>query len=559
MLTIQPQYVSLTELLNGRLFVIPEYQRAYSWTSHQREDLFSDIEKVHAKGVDQGHFLAAVVCLRRDQIHLGTDVFHRLEVVDGQQRLTTLIILLNALKRALEMSRDDTEKGLAEELSKLLVKQPGEDLLLLQTNHDSSYYFAKFLRNGEAPSPDEATTLADKEILKAIQECTAFVERWRARHQDLVHLMALLKNRLFVLLHQVEDEKTVYTVFEVLNSRGLDVSWFDRLKSILMGIAFDLENADRDTLIKELHIIWRDIYNTIGLRQGLSRETLQFAATLRTATAPSRPLGEEAAVDALRREASDAGNLRDLGAYLLNVTKACDSILGNRRLAAVTRIAQARLLAVAISLRSELTPAERNSLLRVWEKVVFRIYGMMGKDARTSVGNFVRLAWRVANEKLPPDDIEAEIKQLGARYPITDAVNNLRGGNCYEGWEYEIRYFMFRYEEHLSWNQGQTFSDDQWNKIWESSPSNSIEHILPQSQAPVDDCHRLGNLVLLSPKLNSTLNDRDPEDKADAYSATGLLIAGKVADVIRHGPWDSAAIARREEELLNWAETEWAD
>ena len=58
MITIHPQYLTLSKLLNGRLFHIPEYQRAYSWTSRERQDLFGDIEKVHDKGQDVGHFMA---------------------------------------------------------------------------------------------------------------------------------------------------------------------------------------------------------------------------------------------------------------------------------------------------------------------------------------------------------------------------------------------------------------------------------------------------------------------------------------------------------------------
>ena len=54
MITIVPQYLTLSKLLDGRLFHIPEYQRAYSWTSNERQDLFGDIEKVRAKGQDAG-------------------------------------------------------------------------------------------------------------------------------------------------------------------------------------------------------------------------------------------------------------------------------------------------------------------------------------------------------------------------------------------------------------------------------------------------------------------------------------------------------------------------
>ena len=71
MITIQPQYLTLSKLLDGRLFRIPEYQRAYSWTSHERRDLFGDIEKVRDKGQNVGHFMAAVVCLRRTNRHSG--------------------------------------------------------------------------------------------------------------------------------------------------------------------------------------------------------------------------------------------------------------------------------------------------------------------------------------------------------------------------------------------------------------------------------------------------------------------------------------------------------
>ena len=189
--------------------------------------------------------MAAVVCLRREKQTLGTDEFHVLEVVDGQQRLTTLIILFNTIKRALNR-KDKAEAKLERELSELLVKVEGDELLLLQTNHDSSHHFATFLRKGTSPASASATTLADHEILRAIEDCQAFISKWTDGGESLSSLAALLKNRLFFLLHEIEDEQTVYTVFEVLNSRGLDVSWLDRLKSILMGAAFEPKNVNRD-------------------------------------------------------------------------------------------------------------------------------------------------------------------------------------------------------------------------------------------------------------------------------------------------------------------------
>ena len=399
MITIHPQYLPLSKLLVGRLFRIPEYQRAYSWTSSERQDLFGDIEKVRTRGQDAGHFMAAVVCLRRAKQTLGTDEFHVLEVVDGQQRLTTLIILLNAIKLALK-PKDKAEAKLARELSELLVKVEGDELLLLQTNHDSSHYFATFLRTGTSPASASATTLADREILRAIEDCQAFTAKWTDGGESLSALAALLKNRLFFILHEIEDEQAVYTVFEVLNSRGLAVSWMDRLKSTLMGTAFELKNVDLEGLVKDLHTVWRDIYSVIGLRQGLSTEALRFAATLNVAETPNRPLGERAAVEELRRATGTAKKVRDVAAWLLRVTEACDTVTGNPRLNAVTRISQARLLATAIHLREDITPKQRQQLLSRWEKVSFRIYGLLNKDARTRVGDYVRLAWRVSQQRI---------------------------------------------------------------------------------------------------------------------------------------------------------------
>lgn len=558
MIVIQPQYLTLSKLLDGRLFKIPEYQRAYSWTAHQREDLFSDIKKTYAKGPDEGHFMAALVCLRRATQTLATDEFHVMEVVDGQQRLTTLIILLNAIKLALNEGEKAAAK-IKRELAELLVKVEGDELLLLQTNHDSSFHFATFLRKGTAPAPDTAKTLADREILEAIDGCKNFVSEWKEGGTTLPELVALLKNRLFFLLHEINDEKTVYTVFEVLNSRGLDVSWLDRLKSILMGAAFELKKANQKGVITELHSTWRDIYSVIGLRQGLSTEALRFAATLGASNAPSRPLGEKDSVDALRSEATNAKGIREVASWLLNVTEACDAVTANVRINAVTRISQARLLATAIHLRSDIKGNEREALLSRWEKVSFRIYGLLWKDARTGVGEYVRLAWQVINEHLPPNKIKAAIAEIGRPYTIQDAANALRGANCYGRWELELRYLMFRREEHLARAQKMNFSNEQWEKIWMVSPADSIEHIWPKSKAAEKHRHRLGNLVLLPPKLNSTLRDDDPKAKADAYRKTGLLIAGEVADRIESDGWKIKSIEDRENDLLDWVTAEWAD
>jgi len=184
---------------------------------------------------------------------------------------------------------------------------------------------------------------------------------------------------------------------------------------------------------------------------------------------------------------------------------------------------------------------------------------MLGNDARFRVGDYVRLAWQVINEKPSFKVIDAAIEEIGRDFTIEDAIAQLRNNNCYEGWENEIRYFMFRYEEYLAKQQKLNFSNEQWEKIWMVSPAESIEHIWAKSKAPQKYKHRLGNLVLLPPKLNSKLQANPAKDKVDAYRKTGLLIAGEVADIVSISGWGSKEIKAREEAILKWAAKEWAD
>jgi hypothetical protein len=559
-LGIQPQLVTLDQLLNRRLFRIPEYQRSYSWDTKQRTELFSDINKARSTGGQ--HFMATIVGLWRETRPIITDEFSVIEIVDGQQRLTTLIILLKAIEMALDRT-DDLQETVGQELEKLLVKADDVAPVLLQTNHDSSQYCLTYLREGKHPAVAEAKTLADRYLLGAMVDCERYVQQWKASGSKLTDLVVLLKNRLNFIFHELADEAAVYLVFEVLNSRGLEVSWFDRLKSILMGIAFEARTGNETEAIDEIHSIWHRIYDTVGLRQGLNTEALRFAATLWFPSQPSRPLGEEDSVSVLRDAAQDtAKGAIDVSEWVLRVTQAADRLHADKRLAAVTAIVQARLLAVALQMRDDLGPGERASLLKDWEKVSFRIYGMCRKDARTKVGDYVRLAWKCIHETPSAEVLRAEIGALGSDYPITSAVNELRNSNCYEEWQTELRYFLFRYEEHLARTKGQKFNNEQWSRIWEDTAARSIEHVLPQSKGsywPTADgifVHRLGNLTLLPPGLNSRLQNLDPADKRDEYLKTGLAVAVDVAQ--RIPPWDRDAVEKREEELITWAAREWA-
>lgn len=564
MIDIQPQHVTLDQLFYGRLFRIPQYQRTYSWHKKHRQDLFEDIQRTWAAGKERSHFMATIVGLRREKRTIMTKEHQVTEVVDGQQRITTLVLLLKAIAKALDRSESEG-KRIGQELDETLVKPDKASLLLLQTNHDSSHYFADYLRTGSHPSLESAESLADRELLLAIEACEKFVVDWQGDGNSLEDLVSLLKNRLTFVFHDIGDEALVYTVFEVLNSRGLAVSWFDRLKSMLMAIVFEAETGNKSEIIDEVHQLWTDIYGCVGLRLGLSTESLRFAATLRLPYCPNRPLSEEDATELLKKQSEDGPDkVIETTTWLKAVTEAVDRLVADRRRNAVTQIAQARLVATAVNLRQDLTEDEKTDILRRWENVTFRIYGMLRKDARTAVGDYVRLAWRIIQQKLSAAAILEKLSGIGAGFPIAEAVKNLEEANCYEGWQEDLRYFFYRYEEHLAHRAGQNFNNEQWNRIWQSSAADSIEHIRPQSWwgaaglEPIpNEVHRLGNLLILPPRLNSKLGARAPEEKADEYRNTGLLLAQQVAD--RLHSWSFKATEEREAALLEWALQEWAD
>ena len=504
-----------------------------------------------------------------------TDEYTRLDIVDGQQRLTTLILLCKAIEKALSEA-EKTEAVLRKEIAGLLVKNEAGTLLLLQTNHDKSTYFANYLRNGDVPNPEHATFLADRDLATGIVECERFVANWAPRN-SLLDLAKLLKNRLTFIFHEIDDESAVYTVFEVLNSRGLEVAWLDRTKSTLMAVAFEYApNAKtKEEVIHELHQLCGDIYSTIGLRQGLGSETLRFAATLINPETTSKALGDEQALEVLRTQCgSNVRKTIDLTKWLLNVAKAVDRLEANRRLAAVTKIAHARLLAVAIDL-TPFNSKDKERLSNQWERVTFRIFGIARKDARTRVGEYVRLAQEIHSMAGTTQDYKHAIKQLrslgAGEYAIEEAVKNLQKADCYTDWEVELRYFMYRYEEYLAREENQTFNNDQWNRIWEASPSQSIEHVYPQNPTPgtpwtgalgrgrgQKEAHvnRLGNLVLLPPGMNSKVGNREFSFKKTKYRDAGLLLLG---DVFRKNNWNKAAIEEREKKLLTFASEAWAD
>lgn len=571
---IEPKYKNLNALFSDRVFRIPKYQRYYSWASKQRKDLFSDIRALKDKGVDRDHFMATIVCYQTDEVkEIGSKEYRLYDVVDGQQRLTTLIILIKCIHLALG---DGEEK---EELGKIVVKSDG-NLILLQTNNTNKHIFNAFIRDGTFPSKDKIATHADRNIFLGIKECTQFVEQWKEDFGDSLSLLRIIRNKLGFVVFDTDDSRIVYSLFEVLNSRGLAVDWLDKCKSSLMGIAFEKAETDdsRTNYLEELNDLWGNIYTELSKYPVSGQEVLRVTATLYMGTESGKPKKAESALDSLASACFLAGDTVKISNWIYDVAKTLVNLQSNIHLGPVTNILQARVLAVAISLTNSVTSNERSRLLAQWEKVTFRIYGLYAKDSRSKVGDYVRLANKIMNKSSGASrysEIMDSLRGIGADYPVDRAVDEeLKGKDIYDANQEVVRYLLWRYEEYLAITTGSNtiVNEELKAQIWQArSASESIEHVMPQNpesggawDGKTEENSRydlivngIGNLILLPMPINNEAKRQGFVAKKGVYrKSEGLRL---VQEILELDDWSEKEIKQREHKIFEWVKSEWSD
>ncbi|GAF69651.1 unnamed protein product, partial [marine sediment metagenome] len=252
----------------------------------------------------------------------------------------------------------------------------------------------------------------------------------------------------------------------------------------------------------------------------------------------------------------------------LKIARRLERLHASIRLRSVTDIAHARLLAVAVMLDESLSDVEQNEVLDHWQKVTFRIFSLCGKDSRTKVGDYTRLAQRIHGDKMPKEQLIQKVDSLADQHSLDEGIKRLATINCYDEWPNEdLLYFFYRYEEHLAEKAGVRISPAVWEGIWSTSPTNTIEHICPQTPGPEwqgklgepkefeKHVNRLGNLMILPPGVNSQARNKPFKGKKKIYRKNRQL---KLMDeVIAKRDWNRKAIADRERRLLRWAKNAW--
>jgi uncharacterized protein with ParB-like and HNH nuclease domain/predicted transport protein len=209
---------------------IPIYQRTYSWTREQCDQLWSDI--VRASSGDVGaHFVGSIV-------YIDTGIYvvtgsNRIEVIDGQQRLTTVSLILLALAHALNGGEEASKATAHRIVRDYLLQEDDEDagvearykLLLTKGDRDT------FMRlvDGREIDPGQAPRLVDTYRL--------FVDQLRRTTLPLPSVLTGIEKLLIVDIALERDHDNPQLIFESLNSTGLDLSQADLIRNyVLMGL-----------------------------------------------------------------------------------------------------------------------------------------------------------------------------------------------------------------------------------------------------------------------------------------------------------------------------------
>lgn len=227
---------SIFEKDSKAYYVVPKYQREYTWSISQWKDLFDDLIEN-----DDGYFIGSIICINDSKDGLGKIPF---EVIDGQQRLTTVSILLAALYRILNTHKeemDDEKKSEIIFLKKRLIQQfsPNKLILVPQCqNHNDEDYLRIMFEAGLVDNSKYPLNFGNRRMAKCYYYFTQRINQELNFSDDKVtRLFEILKKIDTAVLVKIEvsSHAEAYTLFESLNNRGTPLTAIDLMKNLILA------------------------------------------------------------------------------------------------------------------------------------------------------------------------------------------------------------------------------------------------------------------------------------------------------------------------------------
>lgn len=248
---------------NPIVYRVPPYQREYTWSKQQWDELFDDLLD---SDVESGHFLGTIICVNQTKNSTQETI---LELIDGQQRMTTLSLLLTAIYGCLYARRDrldEDDLNNVINLRRQLILPKPERARVRPQRQNSNYedYLNVLARAGIAIDAPKVKNLGNRRIMRAYKHFTQRIdERSTSTGKDVVDvaldMLGRTKRATLVKL-EVASHSDAFVLFESLNSRGLPLTPIDLIKNNLLASSDKHPDLDPEMAFAR----WNDLLADLG-------------------------------------------------------------------------------------------------------------------------------------------------------------------------------------------------------------------------------------------------------------------------------------------------------
>lgn len=547
---------------NGLTYRIPRFQRDYSWTEDEWEDLWADIIGTIHEGGEPAHYMGYLVLQSQDE--------KTFDVIDGQQRLTTLTLIvlatLKSLKRLIE-EKNNPENNVqrSEQIRQTYVGYLDPVTLVSRTklslNRNNDSYFQTYL----VPLghlPQRGFRASEHSLRKAFEWFDKRVREYAKKADGdegvaLAKLVDTMSDRLFFTVINVTDELNAYKVFETLNARGVRLSSTDLLKNYLFSVLHrETEHAHE---MQTLEDRWEAMVTRLGSESfpdflrvhWISRKTLVRQSEL-FKTIRSKVISRESVFELLR------GMEEDMDTYLALTNPEASQWPPELR----GQVQKLRMFSVRqpfpliMAAHRKLSASDFATLLKACVTISFR-YNVIGSQPTNEQE---RIYYSVA-QRLSSGDITLASQALDVLkvvYPNDEAfkiafadkiirTTNSRNMRI-------VRYILCALEK-------QTNSAD----IDFESDAYNLEHVLPQNSAAGWEAfsdeeaeamaYRLGNMALMAKSANKEVGNAAFSVKKPVLAASTFELTRRIAT--DNADWTPERITARQKGLARMASSVW--
>lgn len=286
---------SLKSIFKDRIFKIPDYQRGYSWQKRQLKDFWEDVINLPN---DRFHYTGLLSLKQVSKEDYNSDKwiaerwlindrgFKPFHIVDGQQRLTTLVIFISEIINLVKSLPENVGKKESEiYLGTFSLQQIIEEYLVVQMPPQfivNTYKFSyetdnpsfEYLRHKILGEPD-AGTITETFYTLNLENAKQFFESNLKNFYETYGLSEIeglfkkLTQNLMFNLHEIQDDFDVFVAFETMNNRGKKLSNLELLKNRLIYLttlyeSYELSNDERDILRSDINNAWKEVYYQLG-------------------------------------------------------------------------------------------------------------------------------------------------------------------------------------------------------------------------------------------------------------------------------------------------------